>query len=291
MNGWSANENPGGRKAWARLLSAAGLSAGLLLAGNPALGGQGLDKYLGFVDTLLNSSSAARSVQDTDNAEARKLYERAKSQYREAKAAWEDGRKAEARSALSDSETAMFRAARLAGTGGDDGAREAFNQEMDSVQALMEAHDRISKEKGAESEHARLARKVKEQLTSSRDALDQEDMESARARLDKAYVAVKLGIRQLRGGETLVRSLDLTPKETYFYELDRNDTFRMLLDQVIGKGQVAGMKARLEKAVRLREGAQRQASSGNYEKAVETLDKANDQLLEAIRSTGVYIPG
>ena len=123
------------------------------------------------------------------------------------------------------------------------------------------------------------------------------DLVRARSVLDQAYVRAKQAIEDLRGGETLVRSLHFKNKaEEYKYELDRNDTHRMLLKVLVErKGQSQGASGMRQKFIddssRLRAEAERQAAQGDCQTAVRTLEQSTKALVQAIRSAGIYIPG
>ena len=116
--------------------------------------------------------------------------------------------------------------------------------------------------------------------------------------LDEAYVAAKVAIEHLRGGETLVRSLDFaSSEEEYHYEVDRNDTHRMLVDVLLKEkmrtnGGIETMVNKfMKRADELRVRADSQASDGEYENAVTTLEQSTKEIVRAIRSAGIYIPG
>ena len=116
--------------------------------------------------------------------------------------------------------------------------------------------------------------------------------------LDEAYVAAKVAIEHLRGGETLVRSLNFaSSEEEYHYEVDRNDTHRMLVDVLLKEkmktnwGIEAMVNKFMESADKLRTRADEQASDGEYENAIGTMEQSTKEIVRAIRSAGIYIPG
>ena len=54
--------------------------------------------------------------------------------------------------------------------------------------------------------------------------------------MDRAYLSARVSIEAMRRGDTLVRSLTFaSPSEEYAYEVDRNDTHRMLVDLVLAE--------------------------------------------------------
>jgi len=108
---------------------------------------------------------------------------------------------------------------------------------------------------------------------------------------------VKTSLESLRGGDTLVRELHFETKEDeYLYELDRNDTHQMLVQVLFAeKMESSPMRGTAEtfinKAVVLREDAESAAGKKKYEEAIELLEESTKELIRAIRSAGVYIPG
>jgi hypothetical protein len=122
-------------------------------------------------------------------------------------------------------------------------------------------------------------------------------VEEGRRTLDEAYLTAKAAIGGMRGGETVVRSLNFaTKEEEYHYEIDRNDTHRMLVDVLLkekrGMASVDAMVDQsLEVAAGLRRQAEEQAARKEHETAVKTLEESTRELVKAIRGAGVYIPG
>jgi len=94
-----------------------------------------------------------------------------------------------------------------------------------------------------------------------------------------------------------VRSLSFTSKEEeYRYEIDRNDTHRMLVTVLLqDKRGAAGVDAMVERstlaAAALRKAADEQAARREFDAAVKTLEDSTRELVRAIRAAGVYIPG
>jgi len=106
-----------------------------------------------------------------------------------------------------------------------------------------------------------------------------------------------LSVEHLRTGETLLRELKFeTPEDEYIYELDRNDSHRMLLTVLLEekmkdertKKQVAPF---LESADGLREEAKKLASEGDFVEAIGVMERSTKEVVKAIRGAGVYIPG
>jgi len=261
---------------------------------------EGLDSRINFVGKLINESSASRKVHDSGNALAKALRDEASALYVQALASRDDGDAATASEQLSDAIRKMYEAVDAASGGGAStmakGSRDYENRRA-SVEALLDAHARIAEEKGLGSAHARLAVDVRREVAEADATLAAGDLTVARDRLDHAYESVRHAVEGLREGETLVRELNFeSTKDEYEYELDRNDTHRMLIDMLITEEKTgAGARARAEELIgsasTLRQEAEENAGSGRYEKAIELLERSTGELVKAIRGAGVYIPG
>jgi hypothetical protein len=103
-----------------------------------------------------------------------------------------------------------------------------------------------------------------------------------------------VSIEALRRGDTLVRSLQFaSPREEYDYEIDRNDTHRMLIGVVLAdrKEAAGAMQPGIDRAAALRADAEAQARRGGGAAAIRLLEDATRELVRAIRAGGLYIPG
>ena len=253
------------------------------------------------VGKLVETSSAALKVDGSGNQQAMAQHERARELFAQAKKAAAAGNQAESSDLLIQATQTMYEAVRMVGTDQSlvDKDYSEFDARLESVHALTEAYDRIRKEKGLGSpESSELYPIVQSKLEQARDLKDQGKVKEGRQILDEAYVAAKVAIEHLRGGDTLVRSLSFaSSEEEYRYEVDRNDTHRMLVsvllkEKVSGSSGVEGMVGKfMDKAADLRQQAEKQASKGDYEAAIQTLEQSTKEIVRAIRGAGIYIPG
>ncbi len=282
-----------------------------LLAAVPAMALQSADgkpikaateDRLHFVEQLLTVSSAAQRVKASQDPNVQTLYRAARELYERAVRAMEEGDREAAGEALFYSTETMFRAVRLTRSAsgeahGQGKAERDVEARLKSVEALMEALERIGKEKGRED----LVREVKgateTAIATARAQMESQQPYSARKTLDTAYVQIKTAISSLRSGDTLVRSLHFeTKRDEYLYELDRNDTHKMLV-QLLLEEKLKDPKARqrvqkyLDKAAALRAEAEKLAEEGDYAGAVTKLEDSTKQYVRAIRNSGFYIPG
>ena len=255
-----------------------------------------LDDRFKFVSTLLENSSATRQIDNSGNKDALSHRELARNHFQKAKTAFEAGDISLADKELSEATRVMFEAVRLAKKEEitEEKKRRDYQNRLDSINALMEAHDRVSVEKGKQSDGRELNHIVADKVQQANALLKNDQLDEARQVLDEAYVAAKIAINTIRGGDTLVRSLHFeTEEEEYLYEIDRNDTHKMLLQILNKDGQKTSDMTRsfIDKADHLREQAEKQASTGKYKEAIHTLEESTKNLVRAMRGSGIYIPG
>lgn len=282
------------------LLSVCG---GVLFPGAPldAAGETATANQIQSVEKLLETSSAARKVGGSGNQAAIAQRDKARVLFQQARQSLADGNHAAADSLLQQATKTMFEAVRMVDKDQsliDKGYRD-FDARLESITALCDAYDRISQEKGLGSAEASELYPIVHRKLDEAETLKQAgNVSEARKLLDEAYAAAKVGIEHLRGGDTLVRSLNFaTREEEYHYEVDRNDTHRMLVQVLLKEkmNQSDSMHTMVDKfmgkADDLRAKAEQQAGTGDYDTAVRTLEDSTREIVRAIRSAGIYIPG
>jgi hypothetical protein len=251
------------------------------------------------VRRLIEDSSGAKQVQSSGAARAVAAREEARQLFRQASQAHEAGDDESAADLLNRATRAMFDAVRLAGKPAsiNDKHERDFAAREDSVSALLEALERIGKEKRAEDAVGEAAGQVRKLMREAKAQRDAGQLDQGRATMDAAYEEAKRAIEAQRGGDTLVRSLNFaTKEEEYHYELDRNDTHRMLVDVLAKEKRASAGVDRMvttftDRALELRSEAEAQAKGGDFAGAIDTLEKSTKEYIRAIRSTGIYIPG
>jgi tetratricopeptide (TPR) repeat protein len=254
---------------------------------------------LTYVERLLTESSAAKKVEGSADPQALELKADAQVHFEKARQLYEGGDAEAADAELGEAIRLLTEAARAANGGATVSEKQTsdYGQRRESIEALAKAHDRIAIEKGRDEMNSELQARVSTELSASDALLQAGKAEEARAALDSTYETVKSSLESLRGGDTLVRELHFETKEDeYLYELDRNDTHQMLVQVLFAeKMESSPMRATAEtfinKAVALRGDAENAAGKKKYEEAIELLEESTKELIRAIRSAGVYIPG
>jgi hypothetical protein len=230
---------------------------------------------------------------------ARQHREKARTMHQQARKAYDAGDYPGAVKLLADAAREMFEGVRMAAPEQVTAAKKQrdFEARRDSVRALLAAQKRIVSEKGAAAKGAESMAQV-EKLLDEASRLAGSDLDKARSVLDQAYLLAKAGISNLRGGDTLVRSLQFASKEEeYHYEVDRNDTHKMLVKVLLDErratqdGLDAKLQPFLDKSDDLRKAADAKATDKDFEGAIDMLEESTRELVRAIRGAGVYIPG
>jgi tetratricopeptide (TPR) repeat protein len=249
-----------------------------------------------FIHKLLEESSAAKRVEASKNPQVKALHEQARKVYQKALGFYRAGDTKAGDAALQRATDTMFKAVRLAKRRQviAGGQRYDFKMRLESVDALLKAYERITKQKGVQ---AKLRHAVQARVAEAKALLKQGQLAKARKILDEAYVAVKTAVKVLRNGETLVHSLHFaTKKDEYHYEVDRNRTYRMLIrmlmaDRTEDDRVRKGVRVLVDKANAFRVTAEKQAASGDYAGAIRSLEESTHELARAIRNAGLFIPG
>ena len=251
------------------------------------------------VDRLLNKSSGAKQVIGSGSSEARARHAEALEAFRQAREKIDAGDESAATELLNQSSRLMFEAIRLATPKSlaKDHEKDNYQVRRESVMSLQQAFNRISDENKETESRDRVNQQLAGLIDRADSMLDKGRNSDARIEIDKAYHLLKVSIESIRSGQTLVRSLKFETKEDeYHYEIDRNDTHSMLVDLLVGeKQQSEAMKKRIvdfvSEARQLRQQAESFADNDAHEQAIELLEQSTRQLVRAIRSAGIYIPG
>jgi hypothetical protein len=255
-----------------------------------------LERRISSVATLIESSSAARQIESSGVAAAREKRDNARLIHREAAATLKSGDAAGATKLLDQATREMMNGARLAKPEEVQGQKDKrdFDARMDSARALLAAQQRITSEKGSPGDAREATQRIEQSIAQADKLAAGGKWAEAKTIIDRAYLTARVSIEQMRRGDTLVRSLSFASKrEEYAYEIDRNDTHRMLVNLVLADKRDAApmLQPLLDKAAGLRKDAEAQAQRGDHDAAVKTLEDSTRELVRAVRAGGIYIPG
>jgi len=251
-----------------------------------------------YLRKLLEISSGARQVFSSDSPEAHSAYIKARETYILA-ALEPDTSKVNA--LLDQAVKQMYVAIRAASPKKllNHKKERDYKRKLLSVNALMEALDRIAIEKKKVEDTNKLKSNISEILASADQLVKKSEFDKAREQLDEAYLLTKTGIDNMRSGDVLVRELTFASKEEEFsYEQDRNDTHQMLIEILVQK-KLGDKPASYRKTVydkivaarNIRKQAEKLSTAGNFEDAIVEIEKSTKELVRAIRMGGIFIPG
>jgi len=252
-----------------------------------------------FVKTLLTTSSAAKKVKTSQDANVKSLYRAANDLFNNALAYMDEGNNDAAAESLYHATVMMFQTAKMAEKKQivDDSERRIFEARLKTVDALINAMQRIGEEKNISSKTDPIKSKADAEVASAKAMMTSGQPASARKKIDRVYVDIKTAINELRSGDTLVRTLHFeTRKDEYLYELDRNETHNMLVTLLLQE-QMEDPDARaraqkfLDKAEDIRKQAEESAKKGDYDDAVKRYEESTRLIIQAIRNAGLFIPG
>lgn len=258
-----------------------------------------LDRRLSSVEKLIEKSSAAQQVESSGNSQAQVLRGQARELRLQAQTSFKAGNLVDASRLLDQAAKKMFEGARLSAPeqlAGDKKKRD-FASRLESVKALLAAQKRISVEKKLGAKGTEATNKLEAQVVEANALAAAGKLDQGRALLDQVYFTTKVVIEGLREGDTLVRSLEFATKEDeYIYEVDRNDTHKMLVKVLLDEKRASNanletmVKNNLEKAAALRAEAEALAVKKEFEAAIKLLENSTKELVRAIRGAGIYIP-
>lgn len=251
------------------------------------------------IERLLNQSSGAKQVISSGNSGAQTKRQQALDAYRQAQQKNDRGDNQAAVDLLNQSTRLMFEAIKMSTpiSLSENKIIVNFGKRRESVIALQDAFNRISDENNESETRDKVNDQLAGMVSEADGLLQQGKNAEARVEIDKAYHLLKVSIESIRSGQTLVRSLQFeTKKDEYIYEIDRNDTHRMLISLLVDdKKKSDSMKQKIvdfvAEARLLRQQSEAFAKKGEHEQAIELLEHSTRQLVRAIRSAGIYIPG
>lgn len=259
-----------------------------------------LERRLASVATLIEKSSAAKQIETSANSQALALRAKARELRLQAEAAFKAVNYPEASRLLDQAAKMMFDGVRLASpeqVTGEKTQRD-FDNRMESVKALLAAQKRISAEKRQGAKGVETSKKIETQINEAAALAAAGKLEQGRVLLDQVYATTTTEIESMRDGDTLVRSLQFANKEEeYRYEVDRNDTHLMLIKVLLNEKRASNaalensVQKFLDQAAVLRANAEGMAARKDYEGGIKGLEDSTKELVRAIRSAGVYIPG
>lgn len=252
-----------------------------------------VEQKLKLLESILSSPKAAQIAVGGD-AEAAALVAQARKGLEQARAALAAGDTAGAGSlldqALKASSSASARAAR--GGAGDAAQRNRNRQMLEELDSYSAPLTQAILEK-ASAEGTAAVQRIEKLVAQAAELTAANRHAEAGSLINQALTLAVTTLSDLRAGQTVVLSLKFdTPADEYAYEQKRLQSNEMLIDTLVREGRLDGGRRQLldryrEESVKLRSQAEHSARGGDYPGAIRMMEKANDQLMNALRATGL----
>ncbi len=252
-----------------------------------------------LLNRLVTRSVAAQRITESGDTEALAKLESARELVRAAESDLKAGNyvaandKLDAALELVNSETRRLSEDEVAAAS----LQRTYERRLKTVQTFLAAYERVAGEKQPGAAAAAQVQEIKRLVGEAEVLAAKGELQPGIERLDRAYLTARGDIRELREGETLTRSLNFeTAEAEYDYEKNRNDSHIMLLkfaisEQKPGAERMAAIERLRAAALALRSDGEQLAGAGDYAQAIRNLAQSTEDLLKAIRMSGIYIPG
>lgn len=254
---------------------------------------------LNLVEGLLKNSSLVRQVKSANVPQANDLLNQALSYHSLAMKKLSEGNLSEAADARKEIMHHLMLAGRLANKASGYSTKKPaadYENKLKSVQALLDAHKRITEANNGSIKETKLRNAVDPLIALSRKSANEDKYKDAMVSLAKAYLVIADSIKSQRDGQSLVRSLDFaTQEEAFDYEISKFEHYKMLVDMLVNERKTIKLDERskpfFDESNGFHEQGMSLAAKGQHEKAIVFIEKASKSLVNLIRDSGVYIPG
>ena len=248
-----------------------------------------------LLDTIVHDSSTARRIEKSNNSDAKELLENSRASLQHSNRYYEQGcieaSERELNKGLKSIETAsriVVNNQRL-----DKIARQRYEHMSNEVSSFREAYDRIAKEKRGAADNT-LDRNALQELLRSAEKLAQDNnyIQANKTMLQAANM-IASALVVIRDQETLRYDIEFASiDEELAYVMKTNQSYTKLLDLVLTNQDLsAPVRTSIEKLVNrnkeLRAEADANHSAGKKEAAMTSLDKGTENLIRALRFTGI----
>ncbi|HYD62680.1 MAG TPA: hypothetical protein VEC35_20160 [Noviherbaspirillum sp.] len=258
-----------------------------------------LESKTRLVKLLLSQSPAMQRIPQSNNAEAKKKLADAQALFAGAATEAGAGRQESAIRMLDEALREIVTASRLV-----PDAAQLATQERARYAGLSEAtRTFVSLYKGAAAKLARTSgtqpldlNGISGMIVRAESLAASGDHKEANAVLNDAYKAVVSSLNRMLMAETIVYDQKFdTPADEFRYELARNRNYEELVPLAIAQLNISRDSAALserhmEASRGLRDAAQKQAASGDYQAALKTIQDATLHLQRSLRAAGVIVP-
>ena len=261
-----------------------------------------VEQKLAFVQRVLADSPAARRIEASNHAAAKKYLAGAQENYSSAVLSIRNDDVAAADRQLNEATRLIGKARQLVPDPLTHNVeqRVRYAQMLDSVEALRISYQRHLQRArpqptGMGANDALLA-KVAQLVDSAKSLAQSQQVVPANKSLSEAERTLMLGLGRVLGSKTVEYAQRFeTPADEYAYELERNRSYADLIPIALDRFKPGGEAARetrhfVDGNRGLREQAQRHAEAKDYRAALTALRSGTTQLQSALAAAGLRVP-
>ena len=275
------------------------ISVALLATATTAVAG--LDKpgsiynKVKFLDWLVHDSPVSKRIEDSGDEEAQAQLKRAREMWQQAE---EHSSKSEFMLAEAHIDEALKLMTSVSQKFKDQdrvkkARKELYKQVRDHVDMFVAAFDRIVAEKGEDHIRKMLDRKKLDGLIADAESsYEGGDLARANHLMGQAADMVDHALSDARHEDVLLRELSFESlAEEYEYEVERNESYVMIIDMMQKKtpasqASAAYVQKMIEANAKQRQEADSLAKKGDYEQGIALLEASTDKLSRALRVSG-----
>lgn len=255
-----------------------------------------LEQKRDFVVNMVQQSAGAMRVEASSNQEAKQLLTEARSSLVKGRAALDGGDMKAADDMFGDALRKMSKAARLVPdmAAEEDEKRVRFNKTLQEIEGFQAAYEGSMQRLGAESSAAAL-RQIREFVARAKGLAAEGKWDEANEVIGSAHGIVVNAMSKLMATKTITYEMVFdSPKDEFEYELKRNQSYEELVPMALANFRppeevVKRVEEFLGKGQELRATAKRQASAGDYQAALESLQTSTGFMQTAVEQAGAMM--
>jgi hypothetical protein len=248
-----------------------------------------------LLDTIVHGSSTAKRIEISNNSDAIELLENARASLQHSNRFYEQGCMEASERELNKGLKAIETASRVVVNNKrlDMIARQRYEHLSNEVSSFREAYDRISREKKGAADNSLDKDTLQELLRSAEKLAQVNNYKQANTILLKAANMIASALVVIRDQETLRYEFKFESiEEEFAYVMKTNQSYTKLLDMVLENQELSSqVRTSIEKLVKrnqeLRAEADVNLSAGNKEAAIASLDEGTENMIRALRFTGI----
>jgi len=254
-----------------------------------------VSRKVDLLGRLVQNSSAAARIENSDNDDAKALLQQARSAWENAVIKLEVMNIDQAEISAKEGLIIMTRASRaVADTARLKNERLArYKQLRERIDSFTDAFQRIESEKQESISYLLDMENIEKTMNQAEKLAKENNYTEANKLLAGAADSVELALAKARHKETLLHELKFNSLEEEFaYEKQRNHSYMLLADLIKKKKKVEEKRLQefqssLDENEKMRRKADDMARNGNIEGAIRALENGTQNLARTLRASGV----